>query len=80
MEVVCCSGECSAGNPSFHVNATFTRTTYLKVVTDQVHHFIANIVLMDGLRNMKEFKEFTCPPNSPDHNPIEHTWDVLEQV
>ncbi|KAF7640777.1 hypothetical protein LDENG_00015010, partial [Lucifuga dentata] len=27
----------------------------------------------------KEFKVLTWPPNSPDLNPIEHLWDVMEK-
>ncbi|KAF7641916.1 hypothetical protein LDENG_00268470 [Lucifuga dentata] len=27
----------------------------------------------------KEFKVLTWPPNSPDLNPIQHLWDVLEK-
>lgn len=27
----------------------------------------------------ERFKVLPCPPNSPDLNPFEHQWDVLEQ-
>ena len=85
--------------PGIHVDVTLTRTTYLNIVADQVHPFMAT-VFPDGSglfqqdnapchtakivqewfeEHDKEFKVLTWPPNSPDLNPIEHLWDVLEQ-
>ena len=83
--------------PGIHVDVTLTRTTYLNIVADQVHPFMATVfpdgsglfqqdnapilqkLFRNGLRSMTEFKVLTWPPNSPDLNPIEHLWDVLEK-
>uniref|UniRef100_A0A3Q3JTD4 Transposase Tc1-like domain-containing protein n=1 Tax=Monopterus albus TaxID=43700 RepID=A0A3Q3JTD4_MONAL len=85
--------------PVIHVDITLTRTTYLNIVADQVHPFMAK-VFPDGSgffqqddapcytaksvqewfeEHDSEFKVLTWPPNSPDLNPVEHLWDVLEK-
>ncbi|KAJ8417445.1 hypothetical protein AAFF_G00286720 [Aldrovandia affinis] len=85
--------------PGIHVDVTLTRTTYLNIVANQVHPFMATVFPdSSGLFQQdnapchtakivkewfeghdKEFKVLTWPPNSPDLNPIDHLWNVLDK-
>jgi len=74
-------------------------TAYLSIVSDHVHHFMANmypssdgyfqqdnapshkarIILNWFIEHDNEFTELKWLSESPDLNPIEHLWDVVEQ-
>jgi len=78
--------------PSGHcLNATAN----LSIVSDHVHPFMATmypsfqqhnapchksrIISNWFLEHDNEFTVLKCPPQSPDLNPIEHIWDVVER-
>ncbi|KAK3529377.1 hypothetical protein QTP70_029484, partial [Hemibagrus guttatus] len=54
---------------AIHVDVTLTRSTYLSIVADHEWFYEHN----------NQFEVLTWPPNSPDLNPIEHLWDVLNK-
>ena len=78
--------------PAIHVDATLTDNTYQSFGADHVHSFMET-VFPDGCglfqqsknwqewfeEHNKEFEVMTWPPNSPDLNPLEHLWDVLDK-
>ncbi|KAK3541531.1 hypothetical protein QTP86_029169 [Hemibagrus guttatus] len=53
--------------PAIHVDVTLTRSTYL----------FADQEWFDEHNN--QFEVLTWPPNSPDLNPVQHLWDVLDK-
>ncbi|KAK3548209.1 hypothetical protein QTP70_005161 [Hemibagrus guttatus] len=76
--------------PAFHVDVTVTRSTYLSIAVDHVHSFMETL-FPDGCglfqqdnapchkAEMVQFEVLSPPPNSPDLNPIQHLWDVLDK-
>ncbi len=76
--------------PLVPIEHRLNATAYLSIVADHVHPFMATssriihrhkaqIISEWFLEHDNEFTLLKWPPQSPERNPIEHLWDVVER-
>ncbi|GBM16872.1 Transposable element Tcb1 transposase [Araneus ventricosus] len=74
----CTAGHTQTGDGGIMLWGTFSWAALGPVVVHNVPCHKARIVLEWFEEHTDEFHLMSCPPHSPDLNPMEHIWDVME--